>query len=308
MLELLNNICLFITDPLLNWLLGLPADVAIVIVALATAAIITFARKWTTNQDWLRRADGDCLRQKQLAKEAKRRGDKEAVRRHTLNSGLVRMRGLKFEGKPLLLAILPVALLATWCFNRLGYHPPLGNAPVEIKMYFPRTAMDSLAHLVPQDGIEAQNGWVQKIGEDVNPVPVTPWDRGLAALGRWYTAGMEFIIAKVFHAASPAPPPLGGLATWRIVPQARPQPYRLQFVYGGKIYTKDVLVGSRTYTAQADVFALDAPVQALEQVLKPIMFFGFLGSLGPFLPAWLVAYLLIAIPGVSLVKKIFRIY
>ena len=127
MLEMLNRICLFITDPVLNWLLRLPTDVVVFIVAFATSVIIVLSRKWVTDQDWLRRADDDCRRQAELAKAAKRRGDKDAVRRHTMNAGLIRMRGLKFEGKPLLIAILPIALLATWCFNRLGFHPPKEN-------------------------------------------------------------------------------------------------------------------------------------------------------------------------------------
>ena len=47
--------------------------------AVGTAAIITLARLFTTNQDLLRRCDQDKKRLKELIREAKREKDQEAV-------------------------------------------------------------------------------------------------------------------------------------------------------------------------------------------------------------------------------------
>ncbi len=308
MLETLNNICLLITDPVLSWLLWLPKDLAIFIVAVTTSAIITFSRKGVTNQEWLKRAEEDVKRQDELAKEAKKRGDKETVRRHKMNVGLIKMRGFRYEGIPLLIAIIPIALLATWCFNRLGFYPPADKETVEIKVYFPRSAMESTIYMIPEDGIGVENGYVRKIVEDRVPPSVTPWDKGVDKIVAGYNKGWEWVVTKVLHAAVPPPQPLGGLAAWKIKAGAGPQPYVLQFVHNGKIYKKEFLVGARKYSTQADVFDPTAPVQAIEQVLRPFMFLRYIGGFGPFVPPWLVAYLLIAIPFVTVLKRVFKIY
>ena len=55
MFETLYSIILKISDPLLSWLLYLPRDVALLIVALGTALILTVVRRFTTNQEMLGR-------------------------------------------------------------------------------------------------------------------------------------------------------------------------------------------------------------------------------------------------------------
>ena len=59
MLTWINDVILAFADPLLNWLLRLPSDVALLIVAVGTGAILTLARLMTTNQDLLRRCAQD---------------------------------------------------------------------------------------------------------------------------------------------------------------------------------------------------------------------------------------------------------
>ena len=102
MLETLNNFVLSIADPLLSWLLLVPANLAIIIIAIGTSAILTFVRLFTTNQDLLRRCDADKKRLKQLIREAKARKDKEAVKRHRATMGGVSMKLMRAEGLPLL--------------------------------------------------------------------------------------------------------------------------------------------------------------------------------------------------------------
>jgi len=292
MLETINNIILAVADPLLNWLLIFPKDVAIFIVAIATSAAITFSRKWSTDQEWLQRADEDVKRLKELTKEAKEKKDKEAVKRHKMTVGLIKMRSLKFEGKPLLIAIVPILILATWCFGRMGFHPPRDGQDVKIKMYVPSSGIASVAHIIPVEGVTATDGWVQKVVKDTYPEPEGLWDTAMAKLAD---------VLKLH-------PPLGGVAIWRLRAAAAGKPYTLRIVYGGETYEKKFLVGRKMYSTQFVFFGLDQPVQGIEEALKPFKLFGVIGGLGPFFPPWLVAYLIIALIFVPVLKKVCRIY
>ena len=154
MLDWLNNAILTVTDPALGWLLALPATVAIFIVALGTALLMLAIRRFTTDQDLLARCKRDKARLKQLIREARRRDDSEAVavfgsavrgalskagltpdaqdarrieamlrrmekrkdiRRFKATIAAIGVKTLWAEVKPLLVALIPIALLATWC-------------------------------------------------------------------------------------------------------------------------------------------------------------------------------------------------
>ena len=158
MLAWINNAVVALADPLFNWLLRLPTDVALVIVAVGTAAIITFSRLFTTNQDLLRRCDQDKKRLKELIRQAKRQKDKEAVKRYRTTRNMIGMMTMKEEGGPLLAAIVPIAILGTWCFQRLAFVPPRAGETVQVKAYFPVSAVGELAHVVPQEGLREVSG------------------------------------------------------------------------------------------------------------------------------------------------------
>ncbi len=292
MLEALTNAVLLITDPLLNWLLYMPRSAAIAVVAILTSLLLTYSRKWAADQEWLARADADIKRLKILTREARKRRDKEAVKRHTMSVNQIKLRSVKHEGKPLLVAILPIALLATWGFSRLGHVPPRDNEPVQIKMYMPPSGIDDFAHILPQPDIQADTGWVQRVKPDTYPEPDGYWEKGTRFVAEW----LQIM------------PPLGGVATWTVRAPARREPYTLQLVYRGEVYEKELIVGRRIYAAQAVLVDLDGPVQATEQMLPIVKPFGVIGGFGPFFPPWLVAYLLIAIPFVSVLKRVANIY
>jgi len=59
MLETITALCLAVTDPLLDWVLHLPRDVALLLVAVGTALILTVVRIFATDQDLLRRCKED---------------------------------------------------------------------------------------------------------------------------------------------------------------------------------------------------------------------------------------------------------
>jgi len=290
MLETLNNVIVEAMDYVFGWMLFLPRDVMLFAVAILTSAALTFARIWTTDQDWLRRAADDKKRLAQLLKQAKRGKDKEAKQRHKLVINTIKIRSLRFEGKPLLVAIVPVALLGTWAWTRIAYVPPRAGETIEVRAYLPTSAIGGRAHIVPVKGLESDGGWTQRVVPDTYPQPKTAWER----MNRKVTdfCGMT--------------PPLEGVAIWKLKskdPQGR---YRLKIRYGGRTYGKDLLVGGRHYASALDIPAA-GPVQAIELAMKPVRLFGVVGDL-LFVPGWILAYLLIAIPFVFILRPVFKIY
>ncbi len=294
-------------DWALGWILWLPRDLRLVAIALLTAAVLVIARRFSTNQDWLRRADDDKKRLRKLIREARRAKDKEAKKRYAATLNLIKLRSLKFEGMPLVWALVPVALLATWAFSRLAYVPPGSGEPVEVKLYVPTSgiAQNKLAHIVPIDGVEAGSGWIRNVEADSLPGPHNVWDKCNQGIVNYF--GMA--------------PRTEGVARWTLVPPPGQHRYDLTIIYDGRQYRHEVLVGSRHYCEPlltTDALAsqpLSAneqntpAVQGVEVVTRPLKLFNWVGSIDLlFLPPWIVAYLLIAIPGVPLVKRLLRTY
>src|SRR5690242_17736034 len=116
-------------DYVLGWLLLLPRDAAIVVIAVLTSLVLTLGRKWCTNQELLGRCAGDLRRLKQLIRQTKASSAAPAVRRSEIQRmkstvSLIKLKQLRAEGRVLLVALLPLALLATWGMERLDYVPP----------------------------------------------------------------------------------------------------------------------------------------------------------------------------------------
>lgn len=293
MLDLINNFILTIADPLFNWLLYFPLDVAIVVVAILTSASLTVVRIFTTDQQWLKRADSDLKRLKELIKEAKQKGDKEAVKRYKNNSALITMRKMKYEGKPLLVAIIPILLLATWAFSRLDAYPPKPDELISVKMYMPSSTIGNIVHMVPQQGIKCHNGLIQRVVKDELPEPKDFWER-------WNQKAQQ---------ALGMIPPLEGVAEWKISVTS-PGAYKLKFSALDEIIEHDLLVGKRIYSAPIKFGGAESRIQAVETVLRPFKPFNIIPGIPVLfgMPAWMVAYLLIAIPFVTIIKKIVGIY
>jgi len=285
MLTLINDAILRITDSLLGWLLLLPTDLALILVAVGTGAILTFARVFTTNQDLLRRCSQDKKRLRKLIRVARLRSDKAAVGRHRATRNMIALKTMKAEGLPLLAAIVPIAVLAVWCFQRLAFVRPRAGDTVRLIAYFAVSAAEAgyPVHIVPQDeqGLHAEDGWVQQI---------------------------------VAVSDSPAEPPAGvptpyAAATWHLTAAARPDPYVLEIRYRRDTCQTQLLVGQPTYAPPVEFYGDNEPIVCTEVQLEPVRLFGlvpgieFLG-----LPPWLVAYFLIAIPSMSLLKRLTGIY
>lgn len=278
MLEWINNLMLAIADPLLNWLLRLPRDVAVVIVAVGTGAIITGSRLFTTDQNLLRRCGDDKRRLGELVREAKKHRDKEAVKRHRLTKTLVDLKAMRQEFWPLVAALVPIAILGTWCFQRLAFLPPRADEPVTLEAFVPVSAIGSLAHVVPQPGVDEVSAdgrpqWIVKIEEFDDPA---------------FPAAID-----------------GGVARWRLRATPRPEPYRLLIRHRDCTVEKQLLVGQPTYAPDIEIYPAGSPIEYARIVMQPAKFLGLVPGIDRFgVPPWLLAYFLIAIPSVSLIKRL----
>jgi uncharacterized membrane protein (DUF106 family) len=285
MLDWINNSILALSDPLLNWLLRLPTDLALVIVAVGTGAIITFSRLVTTNQDLLRRCVQDKRRLRELIREAKQQKDKEAVQRYRATRNMIGMKTMKEEGWPLLAAIVPIAILGTWCFQRLALVPPRAGETVSVTAYFPVSAIGALAHIVPQEGVRE----------------VSREDSGVG--GHW-------IQEIVQDAPGPGGTASNAVATWKIQAGARPEPYALEIRYKTLSVEKELLVGQPVYAPEVQFYGEGQPILSARIDMKPVKFLGVVPGIDVpgidwlLMPPWLVAYFLIAIPSVSLLKRV----
>ena len=297
MLDWINNAILALSDPLLNWLLRLPTDLALVIVAVGTGAIITFSRLFTTNQDLLRRCVQDKRRLRELIREAKLQKNKEAVKRYRTTRNMIGVMTIKEEGWPLLAAIVPIAILATWCFQRLAFVPPRAGQPVTVMAYFPVSAIGELAHVVPQEGVREVSR------EDIEPGRAKLDD----ASGQWIQEIMK-------DAPGPNGTVSNAVATWKIQAGARPEPYALQIRYKTLTVEKELLVGQPVYSPEVEFYGDGQPIMSAQIDMKPVKFLGLVPGIDVpgidwlLMPPWLVAYFLIAIPSVSLVKRVTGIY
>ncbi len=273
------NFCVTLMDYVLGWSLHLPHVAILALLAVCTAVVLTGVRKFTTNQDLLGRAKADKARLKVLMRAAKQAGDKEAVKRYRATNGEIGAVGMKAELLPLAASLIPIALLATWAFSRIGYEPPLGGEPVTIKAYFATSEIGNLVHIVPPAGLEAKSGWIQKIGEDKD-------------------AG-----GKV----------AGGLATWQVRATGGGGSFVLPVRYKGETFEKALLIDGYKYAEPVQAYEKaggeKAACEAIQIDLpeyKPLGIVPGFSKIG--LPPWIIGYLILVIPLSFLLKPVLRIH
>ncbi len=268
MLEWWNQLCLTVFDTLLGWLLAFPSDVVLLTVSIGTAAILVLARPLTTNQPLLKQVAADRRRLRELIREARKQRDKNAVRRYRSVRNMVSMHNITAEGKPLLVAIVPIAMLATWGFFRLEYHPPQVDEQVELAAYVPISAAGDAMHALPVEGLNSDR-WIQPI--DPRPDEQPPY----------------------------------GLATWTLSALEPIEQATIELDFRGERLEHPISVGQRTY-ADPLVFHDDELVTELR--MRPLKLFGIVPGIPVLmLPPWIVAYLIVVIPFVFVLKWLLRI-
>jgi hypothetical protein len=276
MLHTWNNLSLAVGDFLLGWLLRLPRDLTLLMVAVFTALVMIGIRLMTTNQDLLRLAAEDGRRLRQLSREARRQGDKTALQRYKLTRSQVGLIKLKAEGLPLLVSLVPIGLVATWAVFRLDFLPVKPGENVELAVYTPVADAGEVIHVVPADGVVAEGGWVRKV-----------------------------------KAVTEEGPP-HGLAKWTLRAEGRAEPYQLTFRLKDRSFDRELLVGRRIYALPVFDHGADyvsewkrKPYRLLDWIPD---FPGVPGIDAIGLPPWLVAYVILVIPLTLLLKRALNVY
>jgi len=271
-MDMLHHWILTAGDLLLGWLLHLPRDLALFVVAIGTALLLTVVRIWTTNQRMLQSCKQDKRTVKRLLKAAKKNKDKERVAQLQQTMGQIGMASFRSEAKPLLASLLPIIIIAMWCMGRIGYLPPNENEPVQLNVYAPVLQINTLAHVVPQEGVTAETGWVQKFTEDAD-------EHGTIA---------------------------AGAAEWSFRCKKRKEPYALEIRTGDRTITAELAVNGKKYSPPVTVYG-DHPSEKIQVVLAEYKPFGVVPGAGGMQP-WIIGYLLIVVPFSLLSKRLLKIY
>lgn len=258
-------------DVLLGWLLWLPRDAALLLVVVGTALCMTLARKWFTNQDLLRRAVADVAQLKTLLRDARRAKDKAAIQRLRGTTALVKTERLRDDLRVLAVVIVPVGLLAMWAAERFDYLPPRVGEEITLRAYYPLSSADRLSHLVPSDAFELRSPAIQIVQPD-------PFDKSRA------------------------------FASWRIAVLHPADDLSLTIRHQNETATHHARVGRSTYSPARQLQAHDFILETELELQR----YSFLG-VGPHrdffgLAPWLIAYLVLAIPLVPLLRKVCRVY
>ncbi len=285
MLDYINTAILAIADPLLAWLLYFPHDVALIMVALLTGLVLSGVRVFTTDQSLLKSCKEDKQRLKQLKKEAKSRGDKEAVRRYRQTTGQIGVKTLLAEMKPLLVSLLPIAILAVWAFSRIAYVPPQANDEITVSMYFPLSAVGDYVHMLPVDGVEVNGAWIQRVEDDVLP----------AVAGE--TGDQQSTVTV-----------LNGVARWNLHCKEQSEPYKLIIRHGDRNIEKGLIVNGMYYTEPIQAYG-ELIEEVIEVSAEEYKLFGIVPGIPSIMLApWMLAYLIIVLPLAFILKPLLRVY
>lgn len=280
MLELINDWLVRGADIFLYWSLYLPRDLTLLIVSIGSSAVLALVRLAVTDQPYLHQIKRDKARLKVKMKEAKKEKNKEEVKRIRALNGMVALRALAAEKKPLLYALLPIILLATWALNRLDYFPPEVGEEVVHSIYLPMTAAGETIIFLPdpESPVELASGPIQ-------------------------------IIQRVTD--HPTFPP-HGLGQWTVRGTAEGGPHLLRIRHGEDIYEHPFKIGGVSYATPSRLYPQFAtgnnPPPATMTELRQYRPFGFVPAVHPiFFPPWLLAYLIIVIPFVLVIRRLLRI-
>jgi hypothetical protein len=258
-------------DNALGWLLVLPRDVAILLIAVATSLVLTLARKWFTRQELLLRCANDLKRLKTLIRQARAARVKPAVRRMKTTVSLVKLKQLRAEGRVFLLSIIPLALLAFWAIERLDYLPPQPGQEITLKAYYPVSSVGKLTHLVPPDGFELNSPAVQLVQPDPD---------GAA----------------------------NGIAIWILLPHRHADETKFVIRHQGHSVEHVYRLDGRTYSPPVQAHADDF-MPVTETPLLQSRFLGVLPGIPSIaFPPWLVAYLLLTILLVPVTRRLFAVH
>lgn len=274
-LDFLQFVILWIMDHALGWSLHLPQICILCILGVVEAFVVTYVQKFTTDQEMLRRMKYDKIRLKQFIREAKAKKDKAAIKRFRGTVAQIGAISMKQIIWPILGCVLPIALIATWAYARMGYKPPKIGQPIKVNATFATTDIGNLVYMLPAKDLDCANGWIQKIVEDKQDGKI-----------------------------------VGGIATWDLRPANGQGHWNLTVRYQGQNFQKQLQIDGLKYAAQTDTYG-DGET-GLESIVLDMPEYKPLGVIPGIpwatIPPWLVGDLIIVIPLSLALRPILNVY
>ncbi len=253
----------------LGWLLWLPRDISLLLFAFGTGLAMTLARKGVTNQQLLHRCAADLRRLKQLRAEAMSKGDKQAVARVRSTVGQIKGIQLTADLRVLAVVLIPVALLAIWAGERFDYIPPTIGEPIVIRAHFSASSIGKLTHILPTPELGLVSPPIQAVRSDSQS-------------------------------------PSTGVAEWTIRPP-EPGDFQITFRHQGESAVHPLRVGQMTYLAPQQQQQGER-CSHTEVDLKRYHPLGLdLGGRWIGLPPWMIAYLILTLVLVPVIKRVLHI-
>lgn len=270
--DMFNDLLLFSGDAFLGWSLRITPDLTVTLLALLTALLLTLVRWLATDQDWLRRCRADKRRLAELRRERKGQGDAIEVQRLRQVEALLALKQLRAEIRPLLIALLPIALLGGWAWQRLEFLPPPLETPLTFTAHFPLSAAGQLAFVRPQRELKIEPAFIQEIKPSADP-------QAGGAQCVWTIA-----VKSQGYEAVETPVTL----RWQL------EGFEHPLHAGGGDYAPPVVTHSGGITTALNLRRYHA--------------FGIIPNLPDlWLPSWLLGYLLMAVPAAFAFKRVFRV-
>lgn len=256
-------------DILFLWILMLPRDLSLLLLAAGTALFMVAVRKWLTNQDLLRRCHTDLRKLKTLTRSARQRNDQEALGRLRKTIGQIKGTLISADLRVLVIVLIPVGITAIWAGERFDYLPPKVGDEILLRAYFPVSSIDRVTHLVAESPLQLTSPAVQLV--------------------------------------RPSTPSQEGLAEWKLRSQLAGQ-YQILIRHHGKTAIHQLIVGQPIYSPplqRHSTRSLNRTECALPRYLPLGLSFG---AQRLQLPPWMIGYLLLTLALTPLLKKVLNVF
>lgn len=150
-------------DPVMRPLLNLHPLLAVGIVSLVVATIITFIYKFTTNQDLMKRLKDEM---KEMQKEMKElREHPEEMMKVQKKAMQTNMKYMMQSFKSTLFTILPIIVIFAWMNANFAFEPILPGEQFQVTLDFAKNSIGSVSLSVPE-GVDAVGDYNLEIIND----------------------------------------------------------------------------------------------------------------------------------------------
>lgn len=202
MTDLWQATCVRVGDALLGWLLDVPRDLSVVSLGVVLGLGLLAIRRATTNPGRLLQIAADERRLRELIRGAREAGDRDRLARCRHVRRLVAGQRARAESIAVLASVVVLLAIVPWGRQRLEYLPLRAGGPVSLLARLPASAVGEVAHVAPQPGMSADDGWVRIVESAVGtgaPHGAAQWRLRFEFAGTPYPVAVRFRSQSVAH-------------------------------------------------------------------------------------------------------------